>query len=167
VGIGNLPNANIHIGDKIQRGNEPVIYQLERSTDVKTPIKALWLFVAGAVSFLAAFLDALSNLGLKMPIFGTINIHPMVIPASGLIFLSGLALLRHRFLWLQFFGVETDSQGFIHITKLKGICPLCSSMLSVRYIGLKNAKEIVAICVRNPERHRFTFDPTDLSEIEG
>jgi len=167
VGVGNLPNANIHIGDKIQHGEEPILYHLERTGDIKTPIKAIWVFFAGAISFLAAFLDVLSNLGLKLPIFEKISVYPLVVPVAGLFLLFGLALMRHRFIWLQFFGLETDPLGFIHITRLKGTCPKCDATLSVKYIGPKNAKEIAAICSRNPEKHRFTFDPTELSEIEG
>ncbi|MGR2682403.1 zinc ribbon domain-containing protein [Chromobacterium haemolyticum] len=165
VGVGNLPNANIHIGDKIQHGNEPIIYELNRTGDIKTPVKAAWVFIAGAVGFAASILDILSNLGFKAHELLSIKFPPMAIPFIGVIFVTGAALVRHKFIWLQFFGLETDRNGFIHIVKLRGTCPHCKSKLSVRYVGPKNAKEIVAICSRNPDKHRYTFDPTELPEL--
>lgn len=164
IGVGNLPNANIHIGDKIQLTEEPIVYQLDRTNDVRTPIKALWVFIAGAVNFLAALLELMTNLGVKIPLLPD---SPIFMAFAALLMFIGLILLRHRFVWLQFFGIETDLDGYIHFTNLKGICPKCGSTLSVRYVGPKDAKELIALCSRNPEKHRFTFDPTELPDIEG
>lgn len=164
VGVGNLPNANIHIGDKIVGRDNPIEYQMGRSSNVKLPIKAFWAFISGAVGFITAFLDLLSNLGFKTWISESFEINPLLIPISFVFLFLSLMLFRQKFVWFQFFGLEIGNKGYIRFTRLKGRCPKCNSTLKVRLVGPSGAQQYAALCQRNPE-HRFTFDPTELPEI--
>lgn len=165
IGLGNMPNSHIHIGDRFHLSGDSVGYQLNRTRDVRTPVKTVWVFIAGAMGFIASLLDLLSHFDVSATIAKGMLAQPLVASISVLLFVVGLILWRHKFLWLHFFGLEMDSHGYIHVTDLKGVCPKCGSDLSVRYFGPKGGREIVAICSRNPGKHLFAFDPTELPDI--
>lgn len=166
IGVGNLPNANIYIGNKIVERETPIRYELERTADVKLPLKTSWTLIAGAVGFISAFLDLLSNLGVRTQIFDSFKISPLIIPLSGVFLILSIMLIKQKFIWFQFFGLESDKNGYIHFTRLRGKCPKCDSALHVKLIGPEKAKQHAAICNRNPE-HIYTFDPTELPELNS
>jgi len=166
IGVGNLPNSNIHIGDKIVKEDEPLVYEMNKTVNSRLPIKASWAAFAGAIGVIgsiASIYSVLSN-GLLNSTEQNNWFFPLM-PISILLLVVGILLLRSKFIWLQFFGFGLDEQGYIRFVRLRGKCPLCTGSLSVRYSGPKGARSIGASCSRNPEQHRFTFDPTWLDNL--
>lgn len=166
IGVGNLPNSNIHIGDKVTKGEEPIVYEMNKTSNHRLPIKASWAVFAGVIGFIGSVARIYSVLSDGIFVSTQQNdwFFPLM-PISMLLLIFGVFLLRSKFLWLQFFGFRLDEEGYVTFIRLKGKCPLCTGDLNVRYSGPEGARSIGALCTRNPEQHRFTFDPTWLDKL--
>jgi hypothetical protein len=166
IGVGNLPNANIHIGDRITKNVEHIHYELHKTSNTKLPFKASWAVFAGTIGFLGSIASIYSTL--SNGLFSSVSPKPWLFPVfsiSTFLLIFGILLAKNQFVWAQFFGFVTDKNGYIRFIRLKGKCPLCTGNLSVRYSGTGGRKSIGAICSVNPDQHRFTFDPTWLDRI--
>jgi hypothetical protein len=161
-----LPNSNIHIGDKVIKGEEPIVYEMKTTTSYRLPFKASWAAFAGLIGFIGSIASIYSFFSNGI-VSGTqqSNWFFPLIPISILLLLFGIVLLKSKYIWLQFFGFSLDAEGYIRFIRLKGKCPLCTGDLHVRYSGPEGARHIGALCSRNPEQHRFTFDQTWLDNL--
>lgn len=165
VNVGNQ-NTDIRIENNIETKEHPITYNLEKKYDAKIPVKATWITIIGIIGSCASIYGLIPTFYPSFvsnnPITAFINDHGfLIIILSGVFLLSGISILKRRSLWQDSIGVKSDENGFIHFVKLEGQCPLCKGKLKI-----KNSKNgMFAQCSRNPEQHRFTFDPTWMDDI--
>ena len=176
IGVGNLPNANIHIGDKYEftkKAEKPALIRRKTSRQIRLGNimpKASWLTISGGLgilgslaSMVSAFTDiwSLGTSWLITPWF------PCIIGVSLLLLVLGLVLQLRRLVSLSWTNliVESSRDGHLFITKIGGTCPKCGGQLRLIDIGPENRKKTVVVCMRNPSQHRWTFDHTVLPDL--
>jgi hypothetical protein len=171
IGVGNLPNANIHIGDRYEtqkKAPKEIAYIRRTSTQElkigNTSLKTSWFTLVGAVGSIASIISAFADLDF----LGVNQIY--CLPLVSIFFIPlifGFWLNRIRFLNLGIFNrnIEAGADGRIYITKVDGTCPKCGSELRLIRVGPENQKRTIVACRRNPSQHCWDFDPTILSDL--
>jgi hypothetical protein len=176
IGVGNLPNANIHIGDKYEVGKKvekPAYIGRKLSRQIRIgniKPKASWLAITGIFGILGSFASMISAM-FDIESFGaSLLFSPVllcIIGISMIMLILGIALQVQKFVNLSYtnWNIESSREGHLFITKIGGSCPKCGAELHLIETGPKNHKRTVIVCRRNPAQHRWGFDPTVLSDL--
>lgn len=174
IGVGNLPNANIHVGDKyyeVEKKPREIVY-VERTSAQELKIgnvslKTSWFTLVGGLGSIASIISALVDLK-SLNLFSW---NPLLwlffFAVFSVLLIFGMVLQRFRFLSLELLNrnIEAGSDGRIYITKIGGTCPRCGSDLRLLRVGPENNKKTILVCKRNPSQHRWGFDPPVLSDL--
>lgn len=174
IGVGNLPSADIHVGDRYEVVREPkdIAYIDRLSTrELKlgnTSLKTSWVIFSGTIGVLggmASIVSAFVDLGVQSSFIWYLGLAVFGVSFAFLAF--GIYLQRFRFLSIDLLNrnLEVSSDGRIFITKVGGSCPKCGSGLRLVKIGPKDNKTTIVVCSRNPDQHRWGFDPTVLPDL--
>jgi hypothetical protein len=176
IGVGNLPNANIHIGDKYEvskKAEKPAYIGRRLSRQIRVgniKPKASWLTITGIVGVLGSLASMISAI-FDINSFGASWItSPAMICIIGLsliMLILGIALQLQKFINLSYtnWNIESNREGHLFVTKIGGSCPKCGAELHLIETGPKNHKRTMVVCRRNPAQHRWGFDPTVLSDL--
>lgn len=174
IGIGNLPNANIHVGDRYETKSPEVTAYIDRTLarEVKVgnnTVKISWLIISGglgvvgSIASILSYWPSLTSPSLNTPRLPSIWLWIGVI--SLLILGIGILLYKYRFVKLGWINVEADNSGQLYLTKVGGVCPRCNSTLKLKDVGPKDHKVTMVVCDRNPTQHQWHFDPTVLPDM--
>jgi hypothetical protein len=172
-----IENSDVHLGHRYDNRRIRQIVKektpdLERSSDIKTPVKSFWILIGALISAIASIVTIMDFVGKRrapsgnpFKMFESIPIIAALVGVTGLLLILWFMLARERFLLLPLYSLETDAQGSIHLVKPKGKCPICGSALLFLYKQFLSTKDREAVCKRNPG-HRFRFDPTTLPQLQ-
>lgn len=179
VTVGHAPNANIYIGHAGNSHSQHIsglIPDVALTNEQKTPIKAVWAYVAGWVGLLVSLGITLRYSSASAPANSASFFLPIAMPIVafylGRYIIPWLWAIQkgHKlFLYNQLFrGVLTvNSSGFITTHAVSGSCPVpsCNGELTVELlpIGKKGAHEYKLVCKRFYKDHHFPFYPGEVT----
>lgn len=178
IGVGYLPNANIHIGNRYESNNQEPIASIDRNSIQplkigESKVKISWLIISGIIGFLGSIASILSywqsifSINTPPPPAFLMNSLIVIQILSAIILLLGFFLHKDRFVNLLVTNIEADKNGNLYLTKVGGICPKCGSKLKLSNVGPKDHKILMVVCCRNPSQHRWGFDSTVLPDLEN
>jgi hypothetical protein len=164
--VGNtLHDSVIHVGDKYEWRPHERAERIWRDYDKPLtifgrPINANKLRFVGGLAVLANVATIYSAF-----VPGAYQIIPWLLFAGSFGVCVGAGYLRMcRYLKIGAANLEVDTRDNLHLTRITGVCPRCSDKLELHRIEGQSARMLV--CRRNPNQHRYTFDPTELEDLE-
>lgn len=158
-----ITNSPIHIGSiyKSEDFKEEAAY-IDRTyvkpiTLAGSPVKSSWLIISGIVGFVGSLASVFSVIDRS---WGGLLFIVTVI--SMILLFTGINLWRTRFSRLKWFNFESNSDGYVFLTKITGKCPKCNGTLKLVDLKVTSDRSKTFVrCSRNGD-HIWNFDPTVL-----
>ena len=152
-----LANNHLQVSNVDQTDNATATAVIDRTlvkhiTLAGHPITTFWLIIAGAIGFIGSWASVFSDVGSAWKfLFLTI------IMLSMFMFLIGIILWKNRFLKLQWFNLESTSDGQMFVTKIAGNCPNCKGSLKLSKLRVSaNRSQTYVRCSQN-SHHIWDF----------
>jgi hypothetical protein len=99
IGVDKLPNSTITIGDVIVKEIEPLVYEMNKKSNYRLPIKASWVTFVGIIGFLGSIASIYSVFSNNLFNSNGSDIWMfLLLPIGILLIFSGMILLKSKFI---------------------------------------------------------------------